>query len=438
MGSLANLTYLNLSYSLFSGMIPSTLGNLSQLQYLDLGGNYLGGVIPFQIENLRQLQYLDLGHNYLSGEIPFQIGNLKQLQFLNLASNTLSGAIPFQTGNLPLLHTLRLGGNFDIKDKDAEWFSNLSSLTTLEFTSLHNLVASRHLLQTISKFIPNLREMRLVNCSLSDADIKSFFYSYSNFSTSLTILDFSSNLLTSSTFHLLSSLFPNFPSLKILGLSYNNLSSSIFQGNFNFGSKLKELHLENCSLTDRSFTVSSTSTMNSSSSLLYLDLSNNLLKSSDIFHWIFNFTTDLNTLYLNGNLLEGPIPDVFGKAMNSLEVIHLSYNKLQGKIPSFFGNMCKLQRLYLSNNKLNGEISSFFQNSSWCNRHVFQTLDLYYNQITGKIPKSITLLSELEKLYLDGNSLEGDVTEINATECETSNSMHEQCVVTNRVVINFD
>ncbi|XP_020238105.2 receptor-like protein EIX2 [Cajanus cajan] len=406
MGSLANLTYLNLSYSVFSGMIPSTLGNLSQLQYLDLGGNYLCGVIPFQIGNLSQLKYLDLGYNALSGEIPYQIGNLKQLQFLSL-----SGGIPFQAGNIPLLHTLGLGGNFDLQDKDAEWFSNLSSLTTLQLTSLHNLSASRRLLQTISKFIPNLRQMSLVDCSLSDADIRSLFYSHSNFSTSLTILGLSSNLLTSSTFHLLSSLLPNFPSLKILDLSYNNLSSSIFQGNFNFGSKLKELHLENCSLTDRSFTVSSTSTMNSSSSLLYLDLSNNLLKSFAIFHWLFNFTTGLNTLCLNHNLLEGPIPDVCGKTMNSLEVIDLSYNKLQGKIPSFFGNMCRLQSLYLSNNKLNGKISSFFQNSSWCNRHVFQNLYLSYNQITGKIPKSITLLSELEQLSLGSNSLEGDVTE---------------------------
>ncbi|XP_020233658.1 receptor-like protein EIX2 [Cajanus cajan] len=427
-GSFTNLTYLNLSYSTFGGSIPSKLGDLSQLQYLDLGRNYLHGVIPFQIENLRQLQYLDLGHNDLSGEIPYQIKNLKQLQYLNLGRNTLSGGIPFQAGNLPLLHTLRLGGNFDIKDKDVKWFSNLSSLTTLEFTSSYNLIHSRHMLQIIGKFIPNLRELRLVDCSLSDADIRSLFYSHS---TSLTILDLSSNVLTSSTFQLLfnfslnlqelylsqnnialtSPLYPHFPSLKILDLSYNNLTSSMFQGNFNFGSKLKELHLQNCSLTDRSFFVSSTSTMNSSSSLLYLRLSNNLLKSSTIFHWLFNFTTNIHTLYLYDNLLEGPIPDKFGKAMKSLEDLDLSDNKIQSKIPSFFGNMCKLQRLYLSNNKLNGEISSFFQNSSWCNRHIFQTLDLSYNQISGKIPKSIRLLSELEGLSLEGNSLVGDITE---------------------------
>ncbi|KAL2334883.1 hypothetical protein Fmac_016096 [Flemingia macrophylla] len=411
MASFTHLIYLNLSLSVVGGRIPSTIGNLSQLRYLDLGRNDLQGAIPFEIGNLRQLQYLDLGDNHLSGEIPLQIGNLKQLQYLNLRRNTLFGAFPFQTGNLPLLHTLRLSGKFDVQAKDAEWFSNLSSLTTLEFTALPNLKASPHLLQTIDKFIPNLTELRLADCSLSDADIKSLFYSHSSISTSLTILDLSSNVLTFSAFHLLSSVFPNFPSLKILDLSYNNLTSTMFHGSLHFGSKLTELHLRNCSLTDSSFVVPSTSTINSSTSLLYLDLSSNLLKSSAMLSWIFNYTTNLHNLYVYDNLLEGPIPDRFGKEMNSLEYLDLSDNKLRGKIPSLIGNMCRLKSLGLSNNKLNGKISNLFQNSSWCNRHVFHTLDLDKNQITGKIPKSIGLLSELKTLQLDENYLEGEVTE---------------------------
>ncbi|KAL2334885.1 hypothetical protein Fmac_016098 [Flemingia macrophylla] len=413
MASFTHLTDLNLSISQFGGRIPSTIGNLLQLRHLDLKGNYLRGKIPFQIGNLRQLQYLDLSDNYyLSGEIPIQIGNLRQLEYLNLKGNRLSGAIPFQIGYLTLLHTLRLVGNFHIQAKDADWLSNLSSLTNLEFASFPNLKASPHLLQTITRFIPNLMELRLVGCSLSDADIKSLLkHSHSNFSTSLTILDLSSNLLTSSTFHFLSSMFPNFPSLQLLDLSYNDLTSSMFHGNLNFGSKLRELHLIKCSLTDSSFLVSSTSTINSSSSLLYLDLSSNLLKSSAVFYWLFNYTANIHTLFISRNMLEGPIPHGFGKAMNSLEDLHLIFNNLQGDLPSFFGNMCRLQILDLSNNKLNGEISNLFQNSSWCNRHVFDTLDLSHNQITGNIPKSMGLLSELGTLCLASNSLVGNVTE---------------------------
>ncbi|RYR06542.1 hypothetical protein Ahy_B05g073867 [Arachis hypogaea] len=83
-----------------------------------------------------------------------------------------------------------------------------------------------------------------------------------------------------------------FPSLVILDLSYNNLTSSIFQANFNFGSNLEELDLSNSSLMDTTFLVSFTSIVNSSSSLVDLRLSANLFTSSNIFHWIFNFTTN--------------------------------------------------------------------------------------------------------------------------------------------------
>ncbi|KAH1151789.1 hypothetical protein GYH30_045343 [Glycine max] len=509
MGSFTNLRYLNLSHCLFGESIPSDIGKLTHLLSLDLGKNYyLHGQIPYQLGNLTHLQYLDLSDNYLDGELPYQLGNLSQLRYLDLGENSFSGTLPFQVGNLPLLHTLRLGGNFDVKYKDAEWLTNLSSLTKLKLSSLRNLSSSHHWLQMISKLIPNLRELRLFDCSLSDTNIQSLFYSPSNFSTALTILDLSSNKLTSSTFQLLSNFslnlqelylrdnnivlssplcpkFPslvildlsycslsdtniqslfyspsnfstalsildlssnkltsstfqllsnfslnlqelylgdnnivlssplclNFPSLVILDLSYNNMTSSVFQGSFNFSSKLQNLYLYNCSLTDGSFRMSSSFIMSSSSSLVSLDLSSNLLKSSTIFYWLFNSTTNLHNLFLYNNMLEGPIPDGFGKVMNSLEVLDLNGNKLQGEIPSFFGNMCALQSLDLSNNKLNGEFSSFFRNSSWCNRDIFKSLYLSYNQITGMLPKSIGLLSELEDLYLDGNSLEGDVTE---------------------------
>ncbi|WVZ14764.1 hypothetical protein V8G54_012330 [Vigna mungo] len=435
MGSFKNLRYLNLSWSTFAASIPYSLGNLSNLEYLDISNSYrIRGEIPSQLGKLKSLRYLDLSYNYLQDRgIPSQLKNLTQLRYLGLCDFSLSGAIPFRVGNLPVLQTLRLGGDFDLSIKDAKWLSSLSSLDTLGLSSLP-LNSSHHWLKSIGELVPNLRELSLVSCSLSDHNISSLFHFHSNLSTSLSFLDLSYNMLTSSTFSLLF----NLHSLMTLDLSENNMTSWIFQGNLNFSCKLRELYLVNCGLTDKSFLVPSASTSNSSSSLVTLDLSFNLLKSSTIFHWVFNFTPNLHSLNLHYNSLEGLFPNRFGNVMNTLEVLTLRSNNLQGDITSSLGYICTLHELDLSINNFSGKFSSFIQNSSWCNRQIFQRLDLSDNWITGmlpnisgfkslsfldlsnnqlcgEIPKNIGLLQELEYLYLEENYLAGDITELHLT-----------------------
>jgi len=404
LGNLSKLEYLDLQGNSFHGAILSQLGNLSKLEYLDLQETVFSGTVPSQLGKLTRLRYLDLSYNYLQGEIPNQLGNLSHMSYLDLDGNYFSGAIPFQVGDLPLLHTLKLGSYSDLKISDAKWLCSLSSLRTLSLTSLPDLGSSCHM---INELIPNLRELRLVNCNLSHNDFSSLFPSHSNFSSSLTILDLSHNILTSST----------------------------LQNLFNFSSKLQELQLNNCGLTDRSFLVTSASIKMSLPSLFTLDLSYNLLKSAAIFHWIFNYTANIRSLSLWANLLETPIPSGFGEVIKSLEDLYLFSNKLQGEIPSSLGNIYTLQVLDLSNNNLSGELSSFIQNSSFCN---FQSLDLSFNrftgglpnlslftslrdlklsnnQLTGGIPKSIGLLHELQYLHLEQNYLKGDINELHLT-----------------------
>ena len=55
------------------------LGSLSNLTELDLHDNNLSGGIPAELGSLSNLTRLELGNNELSGEIPAELGSLSNL-----------------------------------------------------------------------------------------------------------------------------------------------------------------------------------------------------------------------------------------------------------------------------------------------------------------------------------------------------------------------
>ncbi|KAI3698525.1 hypothetical protein L2E82_42140 [Cichorium intybus] len=63
---------------------------------------------------------------------------------------------------------------------------------------------------------------------------------------------------------------------------------------------------------------------------------------------------ELTELWLDGNSLNGPIPDM--SSLEKLKIIHLENNKLTGPLPSYFGSLPNLQELYIQNNSLTGDI----------------------------------------------------------------------------------
>ncbi|KAK9178104.1 hypothetical protein WN943_027294 [Citrus x changshan-huyou] len=121
--------------------------------------------------------------------------------------------------------------------------------------------------------------------------------------------------------------------------------------------------------------------------------------------------------------------------MVSLKSLDLSDSELEGGIPKFFGKMCSLKELGLSENKLSGQFSQVIQNlSGGCVVNSLERLYLPYNDFTGPVPllggfsslealklhfnrlngtidKSLSQLSKLESLSLDGNSFTGVISE---------------------------
>ncbi|XP_068642817.1 probable LRR receptor-like serine/threonine-protein kinase At5g59680 [Aristolochia californica] len=86
----------------------------------------------------------------------------------------------------------------------------------------------------------------------------------------------------------------------------------------------------------------------------------------------------------------------------SLNLTHLG---ISGYISQSISNLTAISSILLDGNKLEGEIpdmSSLLQ---------LVTLNLSYNQLTGKVPESLGHLEHLRELYLHDNKLEGPIPE---------------------------
>ncbi|CAH2050343.1 unnamed protein product [Thlaspi arvense] len=102
LGSLTQISYLDLSKNSLSGSIPRFWPNFQNLFHLNLSRNKFSQEIPFQIGNLFHLNKLDLSHNLLAREIPSDITKLQSLELLNLSHNNLFGVIPKGFEKIPL------------------------------------------------------------------------------------------------------------------------------------------------------------------------------------------------------------------------------------------------------------------------------------------------------------------------------------------------
>jgi Leucine-rich repeat (LRR) protein len=449
LGSLEGLRYLNLSFSMFAGVVPPNLGNLSRLQYLDL--NSFSSVIPFPILNLEakslewfvgfpSLRYLNLGYVNLT-KVPDwvdAVNMLPSLVELHLARcGLVSLPHSISSVNFTLLSILDLSYN-NLSSSIPHWFSNVSGLSTIS-------LASSNLIGDIPVGLGHLTNLRILDLGQNDL-IGMIPISFSNL-CNLQILDLEVNNISGEITKLVDGLSqcPN-SSLEYLDLSGNsflggnwpsslgglNKLQSLFLYDNSWKGVLTEAHFQN--LTRLKFLR------------LSVKLSVNWTSILDVKHnWVppFKLTSiSLENVWISPNFpawlktqnelkvlqiinagISDTIPRGLSKSFPNVIVWSLPSNKLRGQVP-YFQFHPSAYYFDLSSNKLDGPLPLFPGNlSEVClknnmfsgpiPRNIGELLPKLYlleissNSITGKISHSIGMLKELEILVLKNNLLSG-------------------------------
>ncbi|GAB4843807.1 hypothetical protein Ancab_040475 [Ancistrocladus abbreviatus] len=135
--------------------------------------------------------------------------------------------------------------------------------------------------------------------------------------------------------------------------------------------------------------------------------------------------TKLENLWLDENKLTGAIPSNYGSFGNNILDLTLAGNQLTGPIPRSLANG-NFSTLNFSRNKLTGDASFLFPNKNLLgidlNKNLLsfdlsnvkfnlflQDIDISHNMIYGRIPKSLTKLTNLQRLNVTYNNLCGPI-----------------------------
>ncbi|BFG29862.1 hypothetical protein CerSpe_161360 [Prunus speciosa] len=351
-GGFVSMTHLDLSYSNFSGPIPSEISHLSNLVSLNLSQYSLSVVrLDFNriVQNLTNLKELQLNSVDMSSVVPNSFKNLSSsLTTLRLFNCHLQGKFPESIFHRPNLRLVDLFYNYNLTGYFPK--SNWSSpLEVLDLSHTRISVDWHHLTRNFK----SLRALYLSNCS--------FVGSYLAFVGNLT-------------------------QIKRLDLSSNSFGGQIPWSLFLNLERLVSLNLCGNNYVGQFPEVDSNSTSISS---LY-DFSKQQLVGPIPRH--------LTDLYLYGNQLNGTIPSWLG-SLPSLEGLALGSNQLSGNIIEFQSR--SLSWLDLNDNKLDGLIPrSIFELEN------LQSLDLSSNNLSGTVEfEKFAKLQSLSYLDLSSNHL---------------------------------
>ncbi|KAJ0433999.1 putative non-specific serine/threonine protein kinase [Helianthus annuus] len=391
----------------FGGKVNPSLQNLTSLEYLDLSCNNFGGdPIPSYIGSLRNLTYLNLTESRFSGEVPSQLGDLSKLRVLSIGQRLrYSGdryiqrvkSLQWLSGLSFLRHLdmsgVQLGNVFD-------WLQVIRTLLPSTLVELHLSNCG------LPPITPRLTMVNLSSLSVLDL-------SYNNFSTDL-IPSWITGLQSLGSLNLASCYFNglipaglmNMNSLTVLDLSNNQLMGIQDTQNSSTQSicNLREINLNSNKFDGKSLLDVLTSLFECESSKLeflsfaWSGLSGNLPPQ-------LGNLKNLVHIYLGGNSISGSIPDSIGN-LSSLQTLEFRSNLISGSIPDSIGRLSSLLSMNLRSNSITGPLPESLGDLS-----ALEVLDLAYNEINGTLPRSIGSLTKLTKLIIEHNLLTGVVTE---------------------------
>jgi hypothetical protein len=109
-GGLISVNSFNVNGNKLTGPIPSTISQMSSLTLLFLCCNEFSGAFP-PLGSLTNLTYMELHQNQWQAELPSDMATLTKLSQIYLRNSQIIGTIPSYLGDMPSLQTLDLRNN---------------------------------------------------------------------------------------------------------------------------------------------------------------------------------------------------------------------------------------------------------------------------------------------------------------------------------------